>query len=122
MASILVVDDDIHMGESFKFTLVRQGNEVFFVQRGDEAMHLVQTIKPQVVFIDLHLPTPDIPGLELIGLIRDCTDCGDPILIAVTAGSDHDIAAALEAGCVDVLRKPFLPRELLALVQQYTEN
>jgi DNA-binding response OmpR family regulator len=122
IASILIVDDDIHMGEIFHLILDREGHDVYYAQYAADAMRIALAIKPTIAFIDLRLPAPDISGVELIRLIKACTDCGDPILIVLTAASDQEIEAALEAGCVDVLRKPFLPSDLLAMVRHYSAN
>jgi two-component system alkaline phosphatase synthesis response regulator PhoP len=113
---ILVVDDDPQIVRLLRAYLERSGYRVFTAYRGNEAMRLLRTERPDLVLLDLMLPDRD--GWAVTRAVRD-----DPILAAtpivmLTARvEDEDKIVGLELGADDYIAKPFNPREVLARVR-----
>lgn len=68
---------------------------------GVEAVKAIAELKPDVVFLDLHMPGMD--GFEVVRSLERGTHV--PVIIMVTAFDQHAIRA-FEAGAVDYLLKP----------------
>jgi two-component system KDP operon response regulator KdpE len=107
---LLVVDDEPAVRKFLKVTLTAQGYNVTEAVNGQEALEKAQTVKPQVIILDIGLP--DINGVEVTKLLRQWADI--PIIILSVRDSESDKIAALDAGADDYLTKPFGVGELLA--------
>ena len=107
---LLVVDDEPAVRRFLKVTLTAQGYNVTEAVNGQEALEKAQTVKPQVIILDIGLP--DINGVEVTKLLRQWADI--PIIILSVRDSESDKIAALDAGADDYLTKPFGVGELLA--------
>ena len=81
---------------------------------GAEAIVLVESLRPDVVLMDLRMPVLD--GLAAIGAIRARPDA-PPILVLTTYDADSDIVRAIEAGAAGYLLKDAPPAELYAAVR-----
>lgn len=78
--------------------------------RGNEAIMLSASHKPDIIILDLGLP--DIDGVEVIEHIRTWSDV--PIIIVSARSEERDKITALDKGADDYLTKPFSVDELLA--------
>jgi len=104
MIKFLVVDDHVELCEVMKDFFEGRGYEVHAAYRGDEALDLVQKIKPHLVFLDIGLP--DISGLDLLLRIKKIDKTVKVIMI--TAYQDEDrIETAKQRGASDYVVKPF---------------
>ena len=59
MKKILVIDDDIHIGNALEETLRKEGYQVARAYSGTEALLVLSNAKPDLILLDLMLP-----GLE----------------------------------------------------------
>ncbi len=67
--TILVVEDDIHIGEVLVLAISQETPFLaVLVQDGDEALHTIQGIKPNLFILDYQLPRMN--GLELYDQIH----------------------------------------------------
>jgi CheY-like chemotaxis protein len=115
MLRVLVVDDwpDTIMG--LQWLLQSWGHEVCLAADGPIALKMTESLKPDVVILDLGLPEMD--GYEVAKRLRR-PDSHKPIIIAHTGYcSEDDIRRALEAGCNYHLKKPVDPEELQRLLE-----
>jgi len=110
---ILVVEDDIAIGNLIKMTLTTQNYEFDIAQDGSSALQKAITLKPHVIILDLGLP--DMDGLDFINKIRGWTQT--PIIVVSARGEEHDKINALDAGADDYVTKPFSVEELLARIR-----
>lgn len=110
---ILVVEDDIAIGNLIKMTLATQQYEYDIAKDGNSALQKALAMNPDVIILDLGLP--DIDGVELISKIRSWTQT--PIIIVSARGEEHDKINALDAGADDYVTKPFSVEELLARIR-----
>ena len=98
MKRILIIDDDIHIGNMLEETLFKEGYQIFRAYSGTEALFVLSKSKPDLVLLDLMLP--GLNGEDVLPKIK-----GIPIIV-VSANALH--LAAREAGkcSLGLPRKP----------------
>jgi two-component system, OmpR family, KDP operon response regulator KdpE len=107
---VLVVDDEAPIRRAMRANLEARGYVVDLAESGEQALQLAARHHPDVVLLDLGLPTMD--GLEVIDGLRGWSQV--PIVVLSARGNEHDKVAALDAGADDYVSKPFGMDELLA--------
>ena len=110
---ILVVEDERNIASFVAMYLKNARYQVDIARDGAEALQKADSLKPDLVVLDLMLP--DIDGLEVCRQIRSTSDV--PILMLTARDDDVDKIVGLEVGADDYLTKPFNPRELVARVK-----
>ncbi len=112
-ATILVVEDEEPILNLVVAYLKADGFIVHTARDGESALTLVQTLRPDLVILDLLLP--GIDGLEIC---RRLQGDGGPYVLMLTARAEEvDKVVGLSVGADDYLTKPFSPRELVARVK-----
>lgn len=109
-ATILVVDDELHIRRLLCAALTRSGYAVIEAENAKAALHIAQTRQPAAAFVDLGLPDRD--GLELVDILA--RKGGMAILVVSARDATADKIAALDLGADDFVMKPFDSDELLA--------
>jgi DNA-binding response OmpR family regulator len=113
MASrILLVEDDVALGEQVVETLRGAGWDVAWSKDGDEAMR-ADLAAVDLVVLDLMLP--GVHGLEVLKRVRRTS--GLPVLVLTAVRETSERVRALSLGADDVVGKPFWPEELVARVR-----
>ncbi|MBR2257353.1 MAG: response regulator transcription factor [Blautia sp.] len=107
---VLVVEDDAPVRNLMSTTLKTHEYKYLTAPTGKEAIMLVSSHNPDVVFLDLGLP--DMDGIEVIRKIRSWSNVS--IIVISARSEDEDKITALDAGADDYLTKPFSVEELLA--------
>ncbi|WP_335871892.1 response regulator YycF [Bacillus sp. 2205SS5-2] len=110
---ILVVDDEKPIADILQFNLQKEGYEVHCAYDGDEAVTMVEEIKPDLILLDIMLPNRD--GMEVCREVRKKNDM--PIIMLTAKDSEIDKVLGLELGADDYVTKPFSTRELIARVK-----
>ena len=105
-----MVEDDKPIRNLITTTLKMNDYRFITAVRGNEAIMLSASHKPDIIILDLGLP--DIDGVEVIEHIRTWSDV--PIIIVSARSEDRDKITALDKGADDYLTKPFSVDELLA--------
>lgn len=109
----LVVEDETKLAELLGSYLERDGFEVTVVHDGLEAVAAARAVDPDVVVLDLGLPSLD--GVEVCRQLRTFSDA---YVVMLTARSEEvDTLIGLTVGADDYMTKPFSPRVLMARVQ-----
>ncbi len=112
--NILLVEDDLELGNGVRIALEDQGLQVTWVRRLLDAVQHLDTRPCDLVLLDLGLPDGD--GLTLLArLRRDRQDT--PVLILTARDALEDRLAGLDCGADDYLVKPFALAELLSRVR-----
>ena len=111
---ILVVDDEPNIVHLARLYLTRDGYQVLSVGDGQEALDTIVSEKPDLVVLDVMLPSVD--GFEVCRRLR-AQDNPVPIIMVTARDDDIDKILGLELGADDYLTKPFNPRELVARVK-----
>ncbi|HVN87925.1 MAG TPA: response regulator [Candidatus Binatia bacterium] len=112
---ILVVEDNLDNRRILVYRLKRIGDfEIVEASNGQEAMEVVSSTPPDLIFMDLKMPVMD--GWEATRRIR-ALDAGQRIpIIALTAQAmAGDEEKALAAGCDDYLAKPIVDPSLVKI-------
>jgi two-component system phosphate regulon response regulator PhoB len=113
---ILVVDDEADLLELVRYNLVKEGYEVVGVGTGEEALKAVRKDPPDLIVLDLMLPTVD--GLEVCRRLKADARTRDIPIVMLTAKSEEtDVIAGLDRGADDYIAKPFSPRVLSARIK-----
>lgn len=113
---ILVVDDDPDIVKFIEVTLTRAGFDVGVAFDGREALDKVSDWRPDLVLLDIMLPTID--GFEVAhDLRRRARLTGMAIIIVSARGLPEDRLRGLSIGVDDYIVKPFEPDILLARVR-----
>lgn len=107
---VLVVDDEPPIRKLLRMGLSTQGYETLDAPNGKAALALLEQ-KPDLVILDLGLP--DIPGHELLRMIRARNE-RIPIVVLSSRGDEAGKVQALDLGADDYVTKPFGMDELLA--------
>jgi len=112
-ARILVVDDEPQIRRSLQVSLEKKGYVVMTASSGEEALESMVHRPPDVVIVDLILPSID--GIELTRRIRERSPV--PIIVLSAIGDERKKVEALEKGADDYVTKPFGMEELSARVR-----
>lgn len=103
MTKILVIDDDIHVGETLSSLMERLGHECLIAHTVADGLAIVEAHPIDVVFLDIRLP--DGNGLNSLPLIKNRSNA--PEVIILTGQGDPDGAElAIQGGAWDFLVKP----------------
>ncbi|WP_342608770.1 response regulator [Vibrio tritonius] len=108
---LLLVEDDVMLGESMVAALSRHGYTVDWVERGLGVDSTLKTEQFSAIVLDLTLP--DIDGLDVLRRVRRA-GYTLPVLILTARDDIEDRVKGLDGGADDYLVKPFALEELLA--------
>jgi DNA-binding response OmpR family regulator len=110
-ATVLVVEDEPNIAELLRAYLKRDGHQVVWVRRGEDALVELRRHPIKLVLLDIRLP--GIDGFEVCRRI-----CGSvPVIMLTARDEEADRVAGLELGADDYVTKPFSPREVMARVK-----
>ncbi|MBZ4646392.1 MAG: two-component system, LytTR family, response regulator LytT [Petroclostridium sp.] len=101
----VIIDDEIPAREELEYLLTKEDSLFKIVgrgQSGEEAVELCNELKPDVVFLDIHMY--GMSGLEAAKMILGSNS--PPIIIFATAYDEHAVEA-FEINAVDYILKPF---------------
>ena len=108
---LLLVEDDVSMRTTLERSLSRRGMQVRSCGDGGQALAAWTAFQPDVVVLDLSLPTLD--GLQVLEQARRSGQAA-PVLLLTARGTVGDRVLGLNAGADDYLPKPFDLDELEA--------
>ena len=108
---ILVVEDDVPMGDLLRQGLEESNHSVALARDGVEGWHAARTSNFDAVILDVMMP-----GMNGIDLARRLRESGfdTPILMLTARDAPADVVRGLDAGADDYLTKPFSFKVLLA--------
>jgi two-component system response regulator RegX3 len=106
----LIVEDEESFVDALEIGLRREGFVVKVARDGIEALSLFDTVRPDVVLLDLMLP--GISGIDVCREIR--TRSRAPVIMLTAKDSEIDTVVGLEVGADDYITKPYRLRELVA--------
>lgn len=112
----LIVDDTRLARQELQYLLKEQKNlEVLGeAENVDEALELIQELKPDLIFLDIQMPGKD--GFELLELLDEV-----PQVIFTTAYSEYAMKA-FEYNALDYLKKPVTEDRLVKALQRVEEK
>jgi len=111
---ILVVEDEIKIGDYVKQGLSEAGYVIELSRNGLDGHHLAMTESYDLIILDVMLP--DVDGWRILQSLRD-SGKQTPVLFLSARDNVDDRVKGLELGADDYLMKPFAFAELLARVR-----
>jgi len=114
MASILLVEDDLPLGNSLQRVLTVAGHHVVWLRTYADARRFLQEQTFALVLLDIGLP--DETGLSLLAWLR-AQGQATPVMLLTARDSVGERVLGLDAGADDYLGKPFAIEELLSRVR-----
>ncbi|MFB6320185.1 sigma-54-dependent transcriptional regulator [Saccharicrinis sp. FJH54] len=119
MANILVIDDDVTFCMMLKTYLEKHKYKVTSVFSPATVKDLITKTFFDVVLTDLRLP--DINGMDVIRLIKSITPKTQ--IIMMTSYANYNTAIqSIKEGAFNYIPKPFLPDEVLKLIEEAIET
>lgn len=114
---ILIIDDDRRLATMIQDLLPPIEFQSRKVQSADQSLQELESFKPDLILLDIHLP--GVSGFELCRILKQ-----DPrwkkiplIMISGAARSTEEKVTGLKTGADDYITKPFEPTELLARIR-----
>ncbi len=117
MEYILLIEDNQANADMTIRILEAANYRVKHVLRGFDGAQIARREKPMLILMDFDLP--DVNGRNLTLVLKKQLGPTAPPIVAVTARTDqHEIRVAAAFGCAAFISKPFLPADLLSVVQR----
>jgi two-component system response regulator AdeR len=112
-ALALIADDEAEVARILVGYLEREGLRTVRAENGQIALDLHQSLRPDIVILDVKMPKAD--GYEVLAAIRRRGDT--PVIMVTALDEDLDKLSALRIGADDYITKPFNPLEVVARVK-----
>ena len=114
-SKILIVDDEAHLRMLIQQALEDledEGVELLTASDGEEALALIQSEAPKLVFLDVMMPK--LSGFDVCSRVKRSLGMKDVHVVLLTAkGQEFDKQKGIEAGADVYMTKPFDPDALL---------
>ena len=107
---VLLVEDEESYIDALTVGLQREGFRVEVARDGFEALDRFDTVRPDIVLLDVMLPR--ISGIDVCRQLRKRSSV--PIIMVTAKGAEIDTVVGLEVGADDYVTKPYRIRELVA--------
>lgn len=120
---VLVVDDEPYVIDFFVKTIsyIDPSIEVAAARNGFQAGRLLSTFRPNLVFLDLVMPSLD--GFEVCKLIKDDPETRKITVVAITGHcSEEDTDRILNAGFSKLMLKPIMVEDIEMVLSTYIQE
>ena len=119
---ILLCEDETHILRAAEFKLKRAGFEVLCANNGNRALEILSRRRPDLLITDCQMP--ELDGFGLLEAIRKDPQLADLPVVMLTAKGYELSREDLQQryGILDLLIKPFSPRELVVNVEGYLQR
>jgi diguanylate cyclase (GGDEF)-like protein len=112
---ILIVEDEDHMLSLLRYNLGREDFEIGVAHNGEEGLGEVKKNRPDLIVSDIMMPKMD--GYEFCRELRKEPDTKTiPFIFLTARGQLPDKIEGLRTGADDYITKPFVPKELVEMV------
>ncbi len=113
--TILIVDDEPHLRMLLQQTLEEledEGVELLTASNGEEALTIIETVKPNLVFLDVMMPK--LSGFDVCERAKHGLGLQDVYIVLLTAkGQEFDRQRGQQVGADLYMTKPFDPDALV---------
>lgn len=115
---VMIIDDSKTIRRTAESLLKKAGCEVISAENGFEALPLISTEKPDIMFIDIMMPRLD--GYQTCALVKNNPDFKQtPIIMLSSKDGLFDRAKGRVAGAEQYLTKPFTREDLLGAIRTH---
>ena len=120
MKKVLIVDDEpniLILMEQALESLEDEDVELLTAKNGEEALEIITTEQPTLVFLDVMMPK--LNGLEVCHTVKHDLAMQDIYIILLTAkGQEFDKQKGTDVGANLYLTKPFRPKHVLEIARE----
>lgn len=120
---LLIVDDESHIRMLIEQTLEEledEGVQIMTADNGQKALEIIETEKPQLVFLDVMMPLMN--GMEVCRRVKKELKMDNVFIVLLTAkGQELDRQKGQEVGADVYMTKPFDPDALLNKAKEVLE-
>ena len=120
---LLIVDDEAYIRLLIQQALEEledEGITLLTADNGEQALEIIKTEKPQLVFLDVMMPKMN--GFDVCHKVKNELGFKDIHIIMLTAkGQEFDKQRGEEVGVDNYMTKPFDPDELLSKAEEVLE-
>jgi nitrogen regulation protein NR(I) len=118
VSSILIVDDDAQLRQSFDRLLREEGYDIRTAPSGEAGLEAIREDVPDLVIMDIRMP--GMSGLEAFQAMHEI-EPKLPVIIMTAFGTTETAIEATKQGAFDYLLKPFDIPDILAVIEQALE-
>ncbi len=116
MKRVLLVDDAMFIRNSLKIILEKNGYEIVGqAEDGRQAVNMYQTLRPDVVTMDVTMPNMD--GLEALNAIKSL-DKSARVVMVTAMGKEEIVRQAIMSGATNFIVKPFNEEKVVAVMSK----
>ncbi|MCK0138754.1 phosphate regulon transcriptional regulator PhoB [Aliiroseovarius sp. F47248L] len=113
---VLLVEDEPAQREILRYNLSAEGYDVTMAENGDDALILIEEVKPDLVLLDWMLP--GVSGIEICRRLKTRKETrAIPVIMLSARSEEVDRVRGLETGADDYVVKPFSVSELMARIR-----
>jgi two-component system, OmpR family, alkaline phosphatase synthesis response regulator PhoP len=119
---LLIVDDEAHIRMLIEQTLEEledEGVNFLMAENGEQALELIQSENPQLVFLDVMMPKMN--GMEVCRRVKKELSIDVYIVLLTAKGQELDRLKGQEVGADLYMTKPFDPEVILAKAREVLE-
>ena len=115
-AGVLLIEDHADVADLYQLKLQLEGYRVAVARTGAAGLALANSLRPDLVLLDLHLPGMD--GLDLLARLRAQDETrGTPVVVITEDDNPELMSAAEELGTSGyIIKAPTLPKRLAEVV------
>jgi DNA-binding NtrC family response regulator len=117
--TVLIVDDERTLARAVRAFLLESGYDAEVAPDAEQALGMLETLRPDVVFSDMRLP--GMNGIALLRRIREF-DPSIAVVIMTAYGTIEGAVEAVKLGAFDYLKKPVDLEELKLLADRAREH
>jgi DNA-binding NtrC family response regulator len=115
--TILIIDDEVNLRKTLAEILRGKGYEILEAGDGSEAIDLLMTTVPDLVFTDWRMPKAG--GEEVLRHMQNDPRLAPiPVIVITAFGSSHNAIEAVRLGAYDFVMKPFDLEEISLTVER----
>jgi len=119
MKKILIVDDEVNnrlLLEEILEGFIEHGVEILMAKDGTQALEVIITERPNLVFLDIMIPT--INGYEVCKIVKEELKLLEIYIVLLTARAQaEDRSRGFDVLCDKYITKPFYFNEVLAIAE-----
>ena len=115
--NIVAIDDTASIRSFIRVSLEHEGACVYEAANAKDGFQLCESIKPDIIVLDLGLP--DIDGLDLLPKIQAIPDLQSQVIILSVRKGSETISEAYRRGASAYLTKPFMVDDLIETIQEH---
>src|SRR3990167_4395499 len=122
MKSILIIEDDVFLGDVLLERLKKEDFRVYLSRDGVEGLEKIKKLKPDLILLDIILP--NMNGYEILEAKQKDPEIEKiPVIVISNSGQPVEINRALELGVKDYfIKAQFDPEEVMVKVRTFLKK